>query len=170
MRILFGAAVVALALTSSLAQDAWKTYRDEASTFTAQMPSIPTLTTTSSKTADGREIIILTYTLSRGSSAFIIMIGDYSAYNVDGRNIIKGAIGGMWEAGKKIESNTPDSVDGQDGRKVSFVDGTGPHYTDRLFFVNKRLYQVMTALAPNADFVQREDAARFNASFHFTMQ
>ena len=57
----------------------------------------------------------LSYTLARGTSALIVMIGDYTAYNLDGRNIIKGAIGGLGEAGKKVQSDTPDSIDGQDG-------------------------------------------------------
>jgi hypothetical protein len=170
MRILFGAAIVAFLLLPSLADDVWKTYRDEAGTFSVQMPGMPKLTTTSSKTDDGREILINTYALGRGSSAFIVMIGDYTAYNLDGRNVIKGAIGALGEVGKKVQSNRPDSIDGHDGREVSFIDGTGPRYTDRLFFVNKRLYQVMTVLAPNADPAQQSNAARFNASFHFTAQ
>jgi hypothetical protein len=170
MRILFGATIVAFLLSPTLADEAWKTYRDEAGTFTVQMPNMPALTTTSSKAADGREIAILSYTLAGGTSALIVMIADYTAYNVDGRNIIKGAIGGIGETGKRVQSNTPDSVDGQDGRKISFMDEKGRQYTDRLFFANKRFYQVMTVLAPNADAVQQENAERFNASFHFTTQ
>ena len=170
MRCLFGAAIVALVLTPAFAEDAWTNYRDEAGTFTMEMPSMPALTTTSSKTADGREIVIRSFTLSRGDSAFVVMVGDYTAYNLDGRNVIKGAIGGISEIGNKVQSSAPDILDGQDGRKISFVDGKGLRYTDRLFFVNNRLYQIMTVVASNADSVQQNNDARFNASFHFTLK
>jgi hypothetical protein len=98
------------------------------------------------------------------------MVGDYTAYNLDGRNVIKGAIGGISEIGNKVQSSAPDILDGQDGRKISFVDGKGLRYTDRLFFVNNRLYQIMTVVASNADSVQQNNDARFNASFHFTLK
>jgi hypothetical protein len=170
MRCIFGAVIAAFLLTAASAEDVWSTFRDPAGAYSVEMPGTPTVSTQSTKAGDGKDIPIVIYTVDRGSAADIVMVADFTGYEVDPGKAIDNGVATISASGKTIQTNTIDQLDGQVGRNIGFVDPDGDHYTDRIFFVNSKLYQVMTVIAANNDPAQKESAGRFSASFHFTLK
>ena len=167
MRILFVAALIALIAGPVAAADAWSTFRDPGAAFTVDMPGTPTVSPDSTKTADGRDVPILSYIIDRGTSA---MVADFTALTVDPGKAIDGGVSAIASSGKAIQSNVIDQLDGQVGRSITFVDAQNNQYTDRVFFFNGRLYQVLTVLPPNGEAAAKDAAMRFSASFHFSVK
>ncbi len=169
MRVLFGAVLVALFLTPAFADDAWSTFRDPAGVFTVDMPGTPTVSPDTTKASDGKDVPILSYVIDRGTSAMIVMVGDFTRFTVDPGKAIDGGVAAI-ATSKTIQSNTIDQLDGQVGRIIWFTDTDGNQYSDRVFFVNGKLYQVLTVVPLNGEAAAKTAAARFSASFHFTLK
>ena len=170
MRILLAAIFIALFVTPAFAGDPWVAFRDPASVFTVDLPGTPTVATDSSKAGDGSDIPILSYVIDRDASAMMVMIGDFTKQDVDPGKAIDAGVAALQADGRTLQSNVLDQLDGEVGRSVVLTDKDGDSYSDRIFFVKKKLYQVMTVTPANASDEQKADAARFSASFHFTAQ
>lgn len=168
MRMLLGAAFIALLFTPALAGDSWSTFRDPGGVFAVDMPGTPTVSADKTKAGDGSDVPILSYVIDRGTSAMIVMVGDFTGFTVDPGKAIDNGVASIL-ASKTAQSNKIDQLDGQVGRNLLFADAEN-QYTDRIFFVNNKLYQVLTVVPRSGDAAEKTVAARFSASFHFTFK
>jgi hypothetical protein len=168
MRILLAAVFIALFVTPAFAGDSWVAFRDPDTAFTVDLPGTPTVKSDSTKAGDGSDIPILSYVIDRGTAAMLVMIGDFTKQDVDPGKAIDAGVAALQADGRTLQSNVLDQLDGEVGRSVMLTDTEGDNYSDRVFFVRKKLYQVMTVIPANASDEQKADAARFSASFHFT--
>jgi len=170
MRILLAATFIALIATPAFAGDAWVTFRDPASGFTVDLPGTPTVATDSTKASDGSDVPILSYVIDRNTSAMIVMIGDFTKQDVDPGKAIDAGVVALQTDGRTLQSNVLDQLDGEVGRSVVLTDKDGDSYSDRIFFVKKKLYQVLTVVPAHASDEQKAEVAHFSMSFHFTAQ
>jgi hypothetical protein len=92
-------------------------------------------------------------------------ISDFSGVG-DTSQILENSAGNI-KNGASGFSDAPISLDGKAGHDIHFSNKDGLVIENRLFFVDKKLYQVMTVQAPGNDPGTAADAQRFLGSFHF---
>lgn len=151
-----------------LAQDSWSTFRDPEAIFSVDVPGTPTVTASTTKGDDGADIKMVTYMVDRQTLAMAVIVGDFSGRNLDPGKAIDAAVNGLQRKNGPLSANNIDQVDGQVGRSVSMIDADGDAITDRIFFVNAKLYQALAVTSKDATQEEKLDAQRFSASLHFT--
>lgn len=160
--------VLPLLLLSMAASAAtrWTVFRDPAGAFTIAVPAKPTVKHSAVAGSDGKPTHVVQYLISRGSEAFVVIVGDFTRFPTTDR-VLAAAVAGVRGNAVRDLSDKTISVDGRPGHDIAFVDKDGQRIEDRIFFVGKKLYQVM-AVAPQA--APTAEARRFESSFHFTKQ
>jgi len=153
----------------AFADTGWLAFRDPDGAFTVDLPATPTVTRDSVKGDNGQPVPMLEYSVDRGSNGMFVIVSDLSTFSLgDGGTVINNAANGIKKLGVSVLSDTTANLDGQVGRELQVVDKDGNHISDRIFFVDKRLYQIMYVLGPTADTAGGADVRRFDGSFHFT--
>jgi hypothetical protein len=169
MRLVILAALPLLLVGTAASADSWFAFRDPDGGFTVDLPGTPTVNHDSVQGNDGQPIGMLEYTIDHGASAMVVIVSDMTRFpNADSGAVIDGAVGGAKGSAQTTVSDTISTVDGQVGRDVVLIDKDSNHIEDRIFFVNHKLYQVMTVLPSTPDPDATSQAQRFQASFHFS--
>jgi hypothetical protein len=169
MRKLFAALPLLLLATAAFADTSWFAFPDPDGAFSVDMPSTPTVGHDTAKGDNGIPVPMLEYTVDRGSNAEMVIVSDLSTLSLpDGGTVIDNAIGGIKKEAVTVQSDTIANLDGQVGREIHVTDKDGNLITDRVFFVNHKLYQVLHVLMTGADAAAGTDAQHFDDSFHFT--
>ena len=174
MRIIAAVFIAMLGVAPAFGQTApaplannWSELRDPAGVFLIQVPQPATIKNESTAGQNGANIPVVEYTIDRGPSALIVMVGDFSGLNVDPSQAAAGAVRGVQTGNRKLLTDVIDSLDGQSGRFVTLTDTDANQFTDRIFFVGGRLYQVITVVPKNPQPDDLATATQFSRSFHF---
>jgi hypothetical protein len=165
MRQILGAMAFALLATPAAAD--WLPFSEATSGFSVEFPGTPTIShDTSQKDKDGAPIDTTTYIVSPDNdTALMIDVTDLTKDTVDGGKAIDGAVNAISKDNKKL-SDAIVQVDGQAGRAVE-LEITGSLVDDEIFFVNGRLFQVLTVRSPTASGDIVAEVKHFEQSFHF---
>ncbi len=172
MRIAVAAIVAVLCFGPAFGQDAqvadnWSEFRDPTGAFSVQFPQPPTVESDATTGHDGSKVSMTEYLVDRGSMALIVMVGDFTAQSVDPQNAVEGAVHGTQSGNRILLTDQVDDLDGQSGRSLTLTDPDGDQLTDRIFFVDGRLYQTITVLPKDASPAEVETVAHFSQSLHF---
>jgi hypothetical protein len=159
--------VLAFAPAASAAPDNWFTFTDSTGTFSISVPSQPQIKSKSTTTDAGHEIPLTEYLIDGGDIALMVMVGDYAGLNLDSSTALDNAIAGVQKDNPTPLTDTLVTVNGHVGRDVTWHDGDGDAFSDRMFFFNNHLYQVLTVMPGKPTDDQRNMAERFTQSFHF---
>jgi hypothetical protein len=157
-----------LFLATGATAASWTTLKDPDGIFKVSVPSTPAISHDAITNTDNTKVDMLEYTIDRDTSAMIVIVSDLTRYpNADATKVIDGAVGGAAKSGHKVSDKVA-IIDGQAGRNIMVVDGTGNQINDQIFFVKGKLYQVMWVVPKKPTKAQRADTRRFAKSFHFT--
>jgi hypothetical protein len=167
MRILIAAAMVALFSLPAHAADVWTTLTDPAGVFAIQVPESPTIKNDSTTGNNGVAVPVVEYMIDRNTSAMIVMVGDFTSQNVDPTKAVEGAVQGVQTGNRTLLTDKVDILDGHAGHTVTLYDTDGNQFSDRIFFIDGRLYQVITVVPKVPLAGQVATVARFSDSFHF---
>ena len=168
MRRLFAALPLLLLATAAFADANWLVFPDPDGAFSVDMPGTPTVRHESVKGQNGTPVLMLEYTVDRGSNAVMVIVSDLSGITLpDTGTVVDNAIGGIKKEAVSVQSDTIANLDGQVGREIHVVDKDGNQIGDRVFFVNHKLYQILHVLMKGADAPAATDAQHFDNSFHF---
>lgn len=162
--------VLGLALPAQ-ALETWVTFQDEAAVFSFEAPAAPKIENYKTKMEDGsgRELPTSTYTVDRGQVAMMMMVGDLLDIEKAPEKILDDTADGVAES-REVLSRVNDSLDGHVGRHVKLVDKDGNRFNDRIFFIDGKLYQLLTVEFPSASAEQRAEVERFLKSLHFLVK
>jgi hypothetical protein len=154
--------------TGAFADANWFAFRDPDGVFTVDVPSTPAVSRSSVTADNGQSVPMLQYAIDRGADGMFVIVSDLSAFPLgDSGTVIDNAVNGIKRLGVSVPSDTGVTLDGQAGREVQVVDKDGNRIEDRIFYVGRKLYQVMHVLGPTAAAASEADARRFDDSFHF---
>jgi len=159
--------VLAFASPATASQGNWFTFTDSTGTFSISVPSQPQIQSKSTTTDAGHEIPLTEFLIDGGDIALMVMVGDYAGLRLDSSTAIENAIAGVQKDNPTPLTDTLVTVDGHVGRDVTWHDADGDSFSDRMFFFNNHLYQVLTVMPGNPTADQRTTGTRFTESFHF---
>ena len=165
-------ALIAFALclgaTAALADMTWSAFNDPNGAFTAEFCARVSISHVADKTADGLDMTIAIYSVSR--PGFETVIEDMSGPKVhpDPVRAVDDVARGFKESLTQVASDTISTVDGWAGRDVIGTNADGDTMRDRIYVVNNHVYQVMTRAPLLARGAADPVLAHFMDSFHFT--
>ncbi|HJW42375.1 MAG TPA: hypothetical protein VJ476_14255 [Rhizomicrobium sp.] len=145
----------------------WTTFTDASGTLSLSVPQSPVYSSGSTRRADGGTATTAEYTIDKGNSTMMALIGDFTGMVIDPATARDRAVGGMQTEGRTLLSDQTVTIDGHAGRDVKLTDAAGDAITDRAFFFGDHLYQIITVTTKTATADQVSDAARYAASLHF---
>ncbi len=159
-----GAAIAAPALAAD-----WKSYPFADAGFSVQLPGQPTAETKVVQAPSGGPLQETRYSLAQDGVIYSMEVVDYSAANVDADAAIAGAEKAL-SAGATVTASTNAMVNRSRGREFSLTRPDGSRAMAAIFFVNRRLYQLVGVATP-PDAVQRSASlVRFQESLSFVGQ
>jgi hypothetical protein len=164
------AGILALALLTAApaaAEDTWSTFTDPAGVFRIEMPQEPVAITGTHPTPDGRTAKGETYVVNRGATGMMVKVDDYVGPPQDPAVLLERGVAGLQLHDRKLVSDASITIGGHVGRAVALVAATGARMTDRLFFIDNRIYQMLTTVPANASKDQVDMVERCAASLHF---
>lgn len=160
-------AAVLLVLGATPAAADWASFTDPDGVFALDVPQTPQLTEKDSTTGQGIPFHLKEYGIDMGDIAMLMMVGDYSGKNVDAVHAVDDAVSGVESDGTKLLTNEVQTIDGHQGRRVTWRDSDGDFFTNRIFFFDDHLYQVITVVGARASDADSGTAERFSGSLHF---
>lgn len=151
----------------AFAAGAWTYFGDPAGAFTIAVPATPVSQTAQLPGPDGKKLTQSSYIVERSNGALLVMVIDLTPLPENPRALddAAGNVRGSAAAGL---SDTPIVQDGLHGHNIRFKDKDGNQFEDRMFYVGKKIYQVMTVEAPGIDAASHAVGQRFLTSLHFT--
>ncbi len=152
--------------SASSAADRWAYFVDPAGAFTVAVPAEPVAGHETSRDANGRSIQLTTYVIQRRNSVLGVIITDLSQFADDG-HLLEDGVAKFRASAASGFSDMRITVDGHAGHEIHYTDQRGVKFEDRLFLVNRNLYQVMVELRPGADANSFAVAHHFIGSVHF---
>jgi hypothetical protein len=154
-------------VSAAAAADQWTTFSDPTEAFRLDVPQQPVVSNDSTTNSRGKVIQSIKYMIDHNTSAMLAMVGDYRGWNLDPDSAIASAVQGVQSNGRTLLNDTAVVIDGHAGHDLKLVDTAGDSLTDRIFFFDDHLYQVITVLTPGATPDDRETVARYAGSLHF---
>jgi hypothetical protein len=163
---------IALSLTMPLLLAAgvpenWKAFESKPGRFAVAFPATPKETTQTVATATSKLQVTLFVAEGRNDASFVVSFLDYSQKDLKTGSIDKrldlARDGAVSSTGGKLKSETPIELAGHKGRDLVIEkDGTAIARM-RIYFVERRLYQVMVlGNARDKDVVSFFDSFRLN--------
>lgn len=143
----------------------WQAYADPAGHFSAEFPGTPKVEHTDAKSAEGKKTPLTQYSVKSGRVSVMVIVSDFTAAPLDPARALIGAITGITQ-NKQVANAAHANIDGHDGEFVVILDN-GLVYSDQVFFVNQRLYQVVVVCPNELTDDEREIGKRFYTNFHF---
>ena len=158
---------LALAVSSPAAAESWKEYTFTESSFAAQYPGEPTVAEHPYKTAFGSGVTERVYAFNEGGVVYIVGVADFAKTKAEKDKVIDEAAAALMNTGR-LTIDYPGRIDWNYGREIVVVDMDGTSYTDAIFFVDKRLYQIKVVYPlMNSDPVGSSGIGFFQTAFRF---
>ena len=155
MRVV-GLAVAAVLFTSgALAADGgWQLFSYPEAGFAAQYPGQPKMEMQDYKTAQIPEGTVRerVYSANSGGVVYAISVADFTRTRAQKDKTIEEAVKNLSGLGKLTHDESGARIDWNYGREVRVEDANGTSYTDAIFFIDNKLYQLkVTYPAVNND-------------------
>jgi len=166
----------ALSAISAFGAERWTKFQDPSENFTVEFPSLPRARTGDSARTPG-SVTSFAYYIGTETNSMTVFDNLYSSRGAAGDqastdrilNIFAtNIIGAAARIGGKVQSDMPDTLDGQSGRRISILQATGAVYTYRMFYIDGHAIGVAAVVPPGARPAQAADANRFLLSLHLT--
>jgi len=148
-----GAAVL-FASTTLAAEGGWQVFSYPEAGFAAQYPAEPKLELQDYKTAQAPSGAVKerVYSANSGGVIYAISIADFTQTPAEKEKTIEEAVQSMAGLGKVTHDESGARIDWNYGREVRIEDANGTSYTNAIFFIDKKLYQLkVTYPATNTD-------------------
>jgi hypothetical protein len=150
---LLGAAAL-FASAAAAAESGWQEFSYPESGFAAQYPSRPAVADQDYKTAQTPEGTVKqrVYSSNSGGVIYAVSIADFTRAGADKDKAIDEAAKNLMALGKMTHDESGARIDWNYGREIRVEDANGTSYTDAIFFIDNKLYQLMvTYPAVNSD-------------------
>jgi hypothetical protein len=151
---LFGLAAVFFAGIALATEGGWQEFSYPESGFAAQYPSRPQVELLDYATAQTPEGTVKerVYSTTVGGVIYAVAIADFTRTPADKDKTIDEAVKKLTALGKLTHDQSSARIDGNYGREIRIEDANGTSYTDAIFFIDKKLYQLrVTYPAVNTD-------------------
>lgn len=161
-------AMAAFAATSAVAAEPWQEYSFAESGFAAQFPGKPETREASYETAQvPRAVKERLYSFNQGGVEYLVRVADFTRTSADEQKTIDEAAASVMAKGQ-LTHDLPGRIDWHYGREIRVQDKDGTTYTDAIFFVDKKLYQIEVVFpAGNSDPVGDSGIQFFQTAFRF---
>jgi hypothetical protein len=142
MRLTACVLLTLLACVPASAQ-AWKEYAYENDGFAAQYPTRPKIEEASYRTAQipAGQVKERIYAVASGGVIYRVGVADFRDTDADQDKTIDEAANAMMARGK-LTHDERGRLDWHFGREIRVEDVDGTSYTNAIFFINKKLYQI----------------------------
>jgi hypothetical protein len=149
------------------AADVWTYFGDPAGAFTVAVPAKPQAQTAQLPGPNGKTLTQASYIVERSDGALVVVVIDFSPVPDNG-HMLNDAANNIKQTAASGLSDSPIALDGLTGHVIRFKDKDGNQYEDRMFYVGRKIYQIMTVEAPNVAPASHAVGQRFLTSLHFT--
>jgi len=130
-----------LAAGDAAAQGNWKEFSYPKDGFAAQYPGEPKVEERAYKTALGSAVNERAYTYNSGGVLYIVAIADFTRIRPDKDKAIDEAANALIATGK-LTHDVSARIDWYYGREIRVEDNDGTSYTDAIFLIDDRLFQL----------------------------
>jgi hypothetical protein len=151
------------------AAEKWEEFSFPESNFAAQFPARPALEQKSYRTVQsaGGTVNERVYSFNQGGVVYMVRVADFSQARADKDKTIDEAANALIAQGK-LTIDYPGRIDWNYGREIVVVDKDGTSFTNAIFFVDQRLYQIEVIYpAANSDPVGSSGIGLFQTAFRF---
>jgi hypothetical protein len=172
MRSLIASLILASFAVSAIGAERWTQFRDPAGNFTVEFQQAPGAVTAAGISVTGASVPISTYAV--GDGANIMMVADTPVFDRTHTSseiiemVANRALREATSTGGMVQSDMPDMLDGQLGRRLSILRADGSVQTSRVFYFNGHAYTVITITMGGANRARVADALHFSQSLHLT--
>jgi hypothetical protein len=149
-----GLAAVLLAGAALAAEGGWHEFSYPEGGFAAQYPSRPQVEIVDYKTAQTPEGVVKerVYSTNFGGVIYAVAVADFTRTPAEKDKTIEEAAKNLMALGKLTHDESGARIDWNYGREIRVEDASGTSYTDAIFFIDKKLYQLrVTYPAVNSD-------------------
>ena len=167
-RVLFAIVSFAVLNAPALADETWLSFRDPLGGFTVELPGTPTVTHTSSKSADGHDVNTATFDVLRPNYEVTMVDTHGDGVQLDPGQAIDAGATVFKTLVVQFVADSIVTIDGEVGREIVGIDKDGNRLDERLFALNNHLYQVITVTPKDDDDSRSAVIAHFVASVRFT--
>ncbi|HEY4265642.1 MAG TPA: hypothetical protein VGM72_10005 [Micropepsaceae bacterium] len=136
------------------AEGGWQLFSYPESGFAAQYPNPPQVETVDYKTAQTPDGIVKqrVYSTNNGGVIYSVAVADFTRTRAEKDKTIEEAVANLSGLGKLTHNESGARIDGNYGREIRVEDATGTSYTDAIFFIDNKLYELkVTYPAVNND-------------------
>jgi hypothetical protein len=147
-------AAVLLAGAALAAEGGWQEFSYPEAGFAAQYPSRPQVEIVDYKTAQTPEGAVKerVYSTNIGGVVYAVAVADFTRTPAEKEKTIEEAAKNLMALGKLTHDESGARIDWNYGREIRVEDAGGTSYTDAIFFIDKKLYQLrVTYPAVNTD-------------------
>jgi hypothetical protein len=151
---LIGLAAVLFAGGAFAGDGGWQEFSFPEAGFAAQYPSRPQVEVGDYKTAQTPEGAVKerVYSTNLGGVVYAVAVADFTRTSAEKDKTIEEAAKNLMELGKLTHDESGARIDWNYGREIRVEDASGTSYTDAIFFIDKKLYQLrVTYPAVNSD-------------------
>ena len=134
------AALLSLSFTPASAQ-AWREYSFRDGGFAAQYPGRPKVEERAYESAFGGPITEKVYSYDSGGVIYLVAIADFTNAKAEEDKAIEEAANALIAKGKMTHDERG-RIDFHYGREIRVETPDGTSFTDAIFFINDRLYQI----------------------------
>jgi hypothetical protein len=137
-----------LIATVAFAQDNWKEFSYPKDGFAAQYPAEPKIEERSYQTALGSSVTERVYSFNSGGVVYMVAIADFSRIRPDKDKAIDEAAHALISSGK-LTHDVSARIDWNYGREIRVEDNDGTSYTDAIFLIDNKLFQLKVVYPAN---------------------
>lgn len=168
MRACVTVAMAVFAATSAVGAEPWQEYSFAESGFAAQFPGKPEVRDASYETAQApRPIKERVHTYNQGGVEYLVRVADFTGTSADEQKTIDEAAAAVMVKGQ-LTHDLPGRINWHYGREIRVLDKDGTTYTDAIFFVDNKLYQIEVIFpAMNSDPAGDSGIQFFQTAFRF---
>jgi hypothetical protein len=163
-------ATVLCASGAVAAEGGWQEFSYPDAGFAAQYPSQPKVETVDYKTAQSSDGVVKQriYSTNNGGVTYSVSIADFKGTPAQKDQTIEEAVAKLATLGKLTHNESGARIDGNYGREVRVEDASGTSYTDAIFFIESKLYELKVVYpAVNTDPNGSSGIHFFQQAFYF---
>jgi hypothetical protein len=168
----FGLLVAALlcATGAVAAEGGWQEFSYPDAGFAAQYPSRPQMEIVDYKTGQSPDGVVKqrVYSANNGGVIYAVAITDFTGTRAEKDKTIEEAVANLAGLGTMTHNESGARIDGNYGREVRVQDANGTSYTDAIFFIANKLYELKVVYpAVNTDPNGSSGIHFFQQAFYF---
>jgi len=164
-RALVISVLAVMASGAAFGQGNWKEFTYSRDGFAAQYPAEPKLEQRPYQTALGSGVTERVYSYNSGGVVYMVAIADFSKIRPDENKAIDEAASALMATGK-LTHDVSARIDWHYGREIRVEDSNGTSYTDAIFVVDNKLFQLKVVYpAVNTDPVGSSGIHFFQQAF-----